>query len=218
MGIHLAPRGARHPQSSAGICMHGLFPAGLDTPVWDIHAEDVAAFGGLLDTGTLSMTRLVRIAGAGLREARLVRSHPGADLRQLTQKIARPGAHVLMSGSPLDGHRAHWLAPRHRQVTVLPRPPVPRRSHWLTRALTRPGVAGPAIPTAALTQALGAALPAPPFLRALGAGDAETAMQLGLLSLLEEDLALADYVLGEGGRLMGQMRNLLDRLREENAA
>ncbi|NNL73174.1 MAG: Na(+)-translocating NADH-quinone reductase subunit A [Silicimonas sp.] len=216
--IRSVSRGTRHPQASAGICIHHLFPAGLEAPVWDIHAEDVAAIGALRDTGVLPMTRLVRIAGAGLREARSVRTHPGADLRQLTQRIAALGAHTLMSGSPLDGHTAQWLAPRHRQVTVLPRAAPQRRPHWLAAALTRTAVAAPAIPTAALTQAFGAALPAVPFIRALGAGDDETAIKLGLLSLLEEDVALADFVLSHGGHLMAELRAMLDGVQTEFAA
>ncbi|WP_214647443.1 Na(+)-translocating NADH-quinone reductase subunit A [Alterinioella nitratireducens] len=216
--IRIVPRGGRHPQGSAGICIHQLCPATLDNPVWDIHAEDVAAIGALVETGQLPMTRLVHLAGAALREGRMVRTHPGADLRQLTQHIALPGPHVLMSGSPLDGHVAQWLAPRHRQVTVLPREEAGPRPHWLIAALTRSVIGRPVIPSAALTQAFGGALPAVPFLRALGAGDEETATRLGLLSLLEEDVALADYVLAEGGTLMAQLRALLDRIRTEAAA
>lgn len=211
--------GDRHPQASAGIRIHQLFPAGLDAPVWDIHAEDTAALGALLDTGELPMTRLVHIAGAGLQQARTVRTHPGADLRQLTRRIVAPGPHVLISGSPLDGHPAQWLAPRHRQITVLPRETEPRnRPHWLIAALTQSAVARPAIPSAALTQSLGGAVPAIPFIRALGAGDDETAMKLGVLSLLEEDLALADYVLSETGLLTAQLRAMLDRIQTEFAA
>jgi Na+-transporting NADH:ubiquinone oxidoreductase subunit A len=216
--IHVVSRGMRHPQASAGICIHNLFPAGLDAPVWDIHAEDTAAVGALLQTGVLPTSRLVRIAGSALRESRTVRTHPGADLRQLTQRIAAPGPHVLMSGSPLDGHLAHWLAPRHRQITVLPRERARQRPHWLAAALTQSSGPQPVIPSAALAQALGAALPVAPFIRAVGAGDDETAMKLGILSLLEEDVALADYVLSEGGHLKAQLRAMLDRIRTEFVA
>lgn len=207
--------GPRHPQGSAGWRIHRDFPAGIEVPVWDVHAEDVAALGALIITGVLPMRRLVRIAGGGLREERTVWTHPGADLRQLTQRIAAPGPHELMSGSPLDGRVARWLAPNHRQISVLPRPSAPRRRHWLASALTRSRGAGPAIPTAALNQSFGAALPATPFIRALSAGDDEAAMRLGILSLLEEDVALADYVLSEGGRIMAQLRAMLDRIRTE---
>jgi Na+-transporting NADH:ubiquinone oxidoreductase subunit A len=213
--VRSLPCGPRHPQGSAGIAVHRHFPAGLDAPVWDIHAEDAAALGTLLATGTLPMLRRVSIAGAGLREARIVRTHPGADLRQLTQRIVEPGPHEVISGSPLDGHSARWLAPRHRQVTVLPRAAAQSRPHWLVAALTRSARGRPAIPTAALTQAFGAAFPAAPFIRALDAGDDETAMKLGLLSLLEEDVALADYVLGETGRIASGLRAMLTRIRAE---
>lgn len=209
--------GPRHPQAAVGLRIHQLFPAGLDTPVWDIHAEDVAALGAWRQTGVLPMARLVHIAGAGLRQSRWVRTHPGADLRQLTQRIVLPGAHVLMSGSPLDGHVAHWLAPRHRQITVLPQTPPLPSPHWLIKALTRSAVGRPAIPTAALTHAFGAGLPAAAFVRALGAGEDEAAMRLGLLSLLEEDVALADYVLSEGGKLTAGLRAMLDRIEQELA-
>jgi Na+-transporting NADH:ubiquinone oxidoreductase subunit A len=209
--------GPRHPQGSAGIRIHQLFPAGLDAPVWDIHAEDVAALGSLLETGELPMTRLVRIAGSGLREARTIRTHPGADLRQLTQRLVTAGPQTLMSGSVLDGHSAHWLAPGHRQITVLPQAPGRKPRHWFVAALSQTAGAAPAIPTAALSQAFGAALPALPFVRALGSGDDEAAMRLGILSLLEEDVALADYVLGETGQITAQLRGMLDRIQAEFA-
>lgn len=210
--------GARHPQGSAGFRIHALAPATIETPVWDIHAEDVAALGDLLTAGVLPMTRLVRVAGAGLRESRLIRTQPGADLRELTHRAVAPGAHMLMSGSPLDGHEAHWLAPRHRQITVLPRQQKGKPPHWFVAALTHSGLPKPVIPTAALTHAFGAALPAVPFVRALSSGDDEMAMKLGVLSLLEEDLGLADYVLGGEAQLAELLRGMLDRIRTEFAA
>lgn len=210
--------GPRHPQGAAGIRVHDLFPAEIDAPVWDIEAEDVAALGALIETGHLPMLRQVHVAGAALREARLLRTQPGADLRELTQRYVAPGPHVLMSGSPLDGHAAHWLAPGHRQVTVLPRAEAAPTPHWLVAALTRSAQPKPIIPTAALTQALGAAVPAGPFVRALSAGDDEMAMRLGVLSLLEDDLALADYVLGGEAHLRELLRGMLDRIRKELAA
>ncbi len=210
--------GPRHPQGSAGIRIHQAFPAGLDAPVWDIHVCDVAALGKLLQKGELPMLRRVRISGAGLREGCTVRTHPGADLRQLTQRIAAPGPHVLMSGSHLDGHPARWLGQRDRQVTVLPRAAPRSRPHWLISALTESATPRPAIPTAALDQSFGSAVKATPFIRALGAGDDEGAISLGLLSLLEEDVALADYTLGAGEDIMVRLRAMLERVRTEYAA
>lgn len=210
--------GTRHPQGLAGLRIHDLCPAGLDAPVWDIHAEDVAALGDLLNTGIVPMTRLVSVAGEALRAGRLVRTQPGADLRGLTHRVLKPGAHRLLSGSPIDGHAAHWLAPRHRQVSAMPRTGARATQHWLIAALTRSGSPKPIIPTAALTQAFGAALPAAAFVRALSSGDDDMAMNLGILSFLEEDMALADYVLGGEAHLAPLLRGMLDRIRKEYAA
>lgn len=85
-------------------------------------------------------------------------------------------------------------------------------------ALTRSAGARPIIPTAALDHAFGGALPGTPFVRALSAGDMEAAMRLGILSLLEEDVAMADYVLGGGANLAGLLRAMLEDIRQEFAA
>lgn len=216
--LRVVESGPRHPQGSSGLRVHALFPAAIGTPVWDVHAEDVARFGTLIKTGQFPMMRLVSVGGAALRESRLVRTQPGADLRGLIYRIVNPGAHEVLSGSPLDGHAAHWLAPRHHQVTVLPRRIPGRRSHWLVSALTHSATPKPVIPIAALDQAFGAALPAAAFVRALSSGDDETAMKMGILSLLEEDVALADYVLGGDAHLRENLRAMLDRIRVEFAA
>jgi Na+-transporting NADH:ubiquinone oxidoreductase subunit A len=209
--------GPRHPQGAAGIRIHDLYPAAIDTPVWECHAEDVAALGALLMTGRLLMTRHVQVAGSALKTSRLVRTQIGADLRGLTRRIAMPGAHMLLSGSPLDGHEAHWLTPRHRQVTALTRPAPKRAPHWFIAAMTRSGGTRPVIPTAALTQAFGQQLPAAAFVRALSAGNDEAATKLGVLSLLEDDLALADYVLSGEADLRKTLRAMLDRIKTELA-
>lgn len=216
--IRVVRSGARHPQGLAGIRIQNDFPADIDAPVWDLHAEDAANIGTLLRSGSLGLRRIVRVSGPALRSERLVRTQPGADLRGLIRKIVTPGAHMIWSGSPLDGHPAHWLGPRDRQATVIPRVEQHRRAHWLVEALTRSASPVPLIPTAALDHSLGGAMPAAAFLRALSAGDDDAAMRFGVLSLLEEDLALADYVLGREANLPGLLRGMLERVRLELAA
>ena len=210
--------GPRHPQASAGLLVHAEYPAGIATPVWDVNAEDVAALGDLLHTGALPQTRLVHVGGSALKTGRMVRTQIGADLRALTFRHVRPGPHRLWSGSSLDGHAARWLAPRHRQVTAFTPQAPDGAPHWLVAALTRSARPKPMIPTAALDQAFAGRLPAAVFLRALSAGDDETALKMGVLSLLEEDVALADYVLGAEAHLAVLLRGMLERIKTEFAA
>ncbi len=206
-----------HPWGLAGFQVHREFPAAVDRPVWDLHAEDVAAIGELLKTGLLRETRLVSVGGSAMTRARLVRCQPGADLRALCYGLVRPGPHVILSGSPLDGREARWLGRRERQVSVMTPPPRGSEGHWFLSALQRASRPLPLIPNAAVEQAVGDAMPVMPFLRALASGDGETAVKLGALSLLEEDLALADYVTCAEPRLAGLLRGMLDRIAAEEA-
>ena len=76
----------------------------------------------------------------------------------------------------------------------------------------------PVIPTEALARAFGGKIPAMALVRALGTGDTEKAVKLGALSLLEEDMALADYVTAADPPLSRQLRVLLDRVEVEEIA
>ncbi len=214
-GVRRIRCGALHPQGLAGIQIHRHHPARIEAPVWDIHAEDVAALGALLADGMLPPTRLVSVTGAALHRARLLRCQPGADLRGLCHDITRPGPHQILAGDRIGGHAAHWLGPRDRQVSVLPRGEGRDRGHWFNAALRRAARPLPIIPTAALDQALGGDIPAAALIRALASGDSEGAVRLGALSLLEEDLALADYVTGADPTLSSQLRVLLQRIHAE---
>ncbi|MBR9763484.1 MAG: Na(+)-translocating NADH-quinone reductase subunit A [Rhodobacteraceae bacterium] len=213
--LQLLRCGTLHPQGLAGFRIHHHHPATPGAPVWEIHAEDVADLGDLLITGHLPGLRTVSVAGDALSESRLLRCQPGANLRGLCQGATVPGWHQVLSGSALDGAEATWLGLRDRQVTVRDTPRAGPRAHWFARALSRAARPLPIIPTAALDQALGSLLPAMALVRALSAGDDETFSRLGGLSLLEEDLALADYVTGASPRLSGLLRAALDRIAAE---
>ncbi|WP_113156874.1 Na(+)-translocating NADH-quinone reductase subunit A [Nitratireductor sp. OM-1] len=216
-GLSRISCGRNHPQGLAGIQIHRHRPAAPEIRVWDIEAEDVADLGALLATGLLPGTRLVSVTGSALRERRLVRCQHGADLRGLSQPVVRPGAHEILSGSALDGRPAHWLGARDRQVTVSPRETGAVKHHWFGTALRKAARHLPVIPTAALDQAMGGDMPAAALLRAIASGDEETAVRLGALSLVEEDLALADYATGARPRLPKQLRIILNRIEAEEA-
>lgn len=207
-----------HPQGLAGWQIHRHFPATPTAPVWEIHAEDVADIGTLLRTSYLPGTRLVSITGDALRAPRSVRCQHGADLRGLSQALVRPGPHEVLSGSILTGRPAHWLGPHDRQATLLARPAATKSPHWFAAALERAARHAPIIPSAALDQSVGGALPAAALIRALATADTEGFIRLGGLSLTAQDLALADYATGARPRLATQLRAILHKIAAEEDA
>lgn len=206
-----------HPHGLAGLQIAGLYPARIGKPVWDIHAEDVADIGAFLASGLVPETRLVSLAGSAVREHRLMRCQPGADLRALCYDRVKPGPHRLLMGSYLDGVESRWLGTRSRQVTALSGTAAKIKSHWFSAALRRAGRPLPIIPTAALEQAFGGLLPSAALVRAIASNDAETATRLGALSLIEEDVALADYLTDANPQIALMLRAMLDRIAEEAA-
>lgn len=207
-----------HPRGLPGLQIARRCPATVEHPVWDIHAEDVAGIGAFLSTGLVPETKLVSMTGDALRESMLVRCQPGADLRALCFDIVKPGPHRLLSGSEIDGVESRWLTTLARQLAAVKMPGIAPRPHWFATALRRSGRPLPIIPTAALDQAFASMLPAAPLVRALAANDAETAVRLGALSLVEEDLALADSMTGATPRLASMLRAMLDRIEVEGVA
>ncbi|WP_172293476.1 Na(+)-translocating NADH-quinone reductase subunit A [Pseudoruegeria sp. HB172150] len=216
--FRLIRNGGQHPWGLAGLQIHAHYPAAINRPVWDIHAEDVAGIGEFLRTGMVPETLTLSVTGTALREPRLVRCQPGADLRSLCYSHVKPGLHSILSGSALDGRRARWLRHRDRQVAVMVPDGAGQGGHWFLSALHRARRPLPLVPNAAVEQSLGGAFPVMPFLRALSSGDAETATKLGVLSLLTEDLALADYVTCAEPRLSDLLNGMLDRIEAEEAA
>ncbi|MBU1174413.1 MAG: Na(+)-translocating NADH-quinone reductase subunit A [Alphaproteobacteria bacterium] len=213
--LRIVRNGGRHPWGLAGFQIHQIHPAAPGKPVWDLHAEDVAGIGAYLETGLVPETRLISVTGSALRQQRHVRCQPGADLRGLSHGFVKPGRHTILSGSALDGHEARWLGLRHRQATVISGDAGGQRRHWFLSALRGASRPLPIIPTAALDHAMGGALPAAAFLRALSAGDTETAVKLGALSFLAEDMALVDYVTGAEPRFSEVLSAVLERIEQE---
>lgn len=215
--VRIVSTTGRHPQGLAGVRIHAACPADPERAVWELHAEDVADLGVLLAEGHLPQTRLVTVAGPALTETRRLRCQIGADMRALTYGAIHPGPHRILSGSALDGRPGHWLAPRDRQVTVLHGEEAAPKPHWFLAALTRWSLPRPVIPTAALDAAAGGAFPVMAMIRALSVGDDETAIRLGALSLIEEDLALIDYVTGGRPHVSDLLREMLNRVEAEVA-
>jgi Na+-transporting NADH:ubiquinone oxidoreductase subunit A len=207
-----------HPHGLAGLQIAALHLARPKQPVWDIHAEDVADIGEFLACGLVPETRLVSVSGSALRESRLMRCQQGADMRALCFDIVKPGPHRLLAGSYLDGVEGRWLGPWSHQVAAVRGDSAKPLRHWFSAALRVASRPLPIIPTAALEQAFGGLLPSAALVRAIASNDSETAARLGALSLVEEDVAMADYVTAASPRLATMLRAMLDRVAAEEAA
>ncbi|GHD99718.1 hypothetical protein U879_06240 [Defluviimonas sp. 20V17] len=218
-----------HPAGLAGTHIHHLWPVSARRPVWQIGYQDVAAIGGLLATGAIPTLRTLSVAGPGLGgPTRLFRAPLGVELADLmaaantaANSNANTAATRLVSGSVLAGRAARFLGRHDLQVTVPNRhgqAPQPRSAlGWILDRLPR-AETGVTQPSEAFEQVFPFDILPVPLMRALAAGDIETAERLGGLEMLEEDLALLSWRCPSGCDYGELLRQFLDILHEESAA
>jgi Na+-transporting NADH:ubiquinone oxidoreductase subunit A len=211
-----------HPAGLPGTHIHLLDPVSETKTVWHIGYQDVIAIGHLFRTGQLDSSRVISLAGPGVKNPRLVRTVAGAAASDLTDDQLNTGELRIISGSVLSGRTVdspnNYLGRYHLQISALVEGREREFLGW-----QKPGFDKFSIKRVFASSLLGrdqkfsfttstggsrrAMVPIgmyedvmpldilPTFLlRALIVGDTEQATALGALELDEEDLALCTFV------------------------
>ena len=211
----------KHPAGLAGTHIHFLHPLSRGVTVWTIGFQDVIAIGKLFTTGRLYTRRLLSLAGPAVKQPHLVATERGADISALTKGQLTDGDNRIISGSVLSGRKLFdnvaYLGRFHDQVSALAEGYERPAFHFFTfgknrfsklpiyisqffggkkynfttssngspRAMVPIGVYEEVMPQDYLPTQL---------LRALIIEDIITAVDLGVLELDEEDVALCTFV------------------------
>jgi len=221
-GVETCSFSGPHPAGNAGTHIARLFPGvSRDRCVWHVNAQDAADMGELFATGNINSTRIISIAGPGIKTPGLYRVQKGACIRELISSPAAGGSCRTVSGSVLNGrnaeHPVDFLGRFHSQVTLLPRDTRRPLLGWLSPGLHAHSATSTVASrftgtrkftfTTGLHGGIRAIYPTDAYekvnvfntepvclLRSLAINDIDTAENLGCLHLAEEDLALFTYV------------------------
>lgn len=204
-----------HPAGLAGTHIHHLHPVDRGGLVWQVGYQDVIALGHLLATGNIWRERVVALGGPAVTDPCLIRTRPGARLEDLASGRLAAGDVVLYSGSLLDGAEEEHLSQWHVQVSATHRSAASPRRRWPGLSELFAGRHRTIIPNTAHERAAPPGTLPIPLLRAISIGDAGEARRLGVLGLIEEDLALLSHVDGTGTDFGALLRATLDRLTAE---
>jgi Na+-transporting NADH:ubiquinone oxidoreductase subunit A len=210
-----------HPAGLPGTHIHFLDPVNETKIVWSINYQDVIAFGKFFVSGQLPTDRVVALGGPGVKKPRLIRTRIGASLEDLLADELDTGEQRVISGSVLSGTTAEgpmaFLGRYHLQVSVLPEKreqelfasmSAGADRYSIKRVFLSAFTGGPSKPMNTSQYgdkdhllAIGSFEKVLPLdmlptylLRSLAAGDTDQAQDLGCLELVEEDLALCNYV------------------------
>lgn len=233
-GVEISQFSGPHPSGNTSVHIHHLAPIRPGECVWTVRAVDVALIGRMLLTGEAPGWRIVALGGPGTKDgaARHYRTPWGVSLQWLTRDRLRDGELRRIAGDALSGAAipADGFVPLETSsVTVLPEDrsrhllawadplapgfslsrtflsawrragpePMGTNLHGAVRAMVGTGLYDRYLPMRVRLDYL---------IRAVLANDWEEAVQLGLLELDPEDVALPAFACPSKMDLVGILR------------
>ncbi len=112
-----------HPAGNVGIQIHHIDPINKGDVVWTISPQGVVEIGRLLLDGKYDTSKLVAITGSQIKTPGYVKTYAGACLNKLVENNYAEEDNRFISGNVLTGEgvgKTGYLGFYHNQVTVIP--------------------------------------------------------------------------------------------------
>lgn len=94
-----------HPAGNVGVQIHHIDPINKGEVVWFVTPQDVLVIGRLFNTGKFDASRMVALAGPGIKKPQYYKTMIGASVKGLINEHATEGNHRIISGNPLTGKK-----------------------------------------------------------------------------------------------------------------
>ena len=209
-----------HPAGLSSTHISNIYPVNRNRTAWTINYQDILSFGHLLDTNNLRTHKIIPIAGPSVRDPSLIKARIGGNLQQLTAGKINDGSRVI-SGSIIFGHKSEgimsYLGFYDSQISVIPDIANNIFMNWLMpgnnlhsklnvfiSAFKKPkdfifntsvnGGDRAIVPVCSYEEVIPMDILVTQLLKSLVVSDIEMAVDLGMLELAPEDLALCSYV------------------------
>ena len=221
-GVSVEEFSGPHPSGIVGTHIHFLDAVSSKKVVWHIGLQDVIAVGALVRTGKLDVTRIVSLAGSGVKKPRHLRTRIGVSIDELVENELEADEQRVISGSVLSGRQAAgpvngFLGRYHQQISVIAEDRKRRFLGWMSPGFetfsvvnlflsklnplkqfnfttTMNGSKRAMVPIGTYEKVMPLDILPSFLLRSLIVKDIEEAEKLGCLELDEEDLSLCTFV------------------------
>ncbi|MDA7709929.1 Na(+)-translocating NADH-quinone reductase subunit A [Gammaproteobacteria bacterium] len=209
-----------HPAGLSSTHISSIYPVNLNRTAWTISYQDILSFGHLLNTNMLRTHKTIAIGGPSVHEPSMINARIGGNLDQLTAGKINDGSRVI-SGSIIFGHKSEgvmsYLGFYDSQISVIPDTANDIFMNWLMpgnelhsklnvfiSAFKKPkdfifntsvnGGDRAIVPVCSYEEIIPMDMLVTQLLKSLVVSDIEMAVDLGMLELAPEDLALCSYV------------------------
>lgn len=220
-GVKLNVVEGRHPAGNVGVQISALAPIAKGEVVWTVDLQHLAIMGRLINSGKLDMSKYVAVVGSGINKPHYVKTIIGASLANVLEGNMASGNYRYINGNPLCGSvtdpKTGFVGFYNNQLTALPQGDhyellgwamprfdkfstskayfswlMPKRKYNLDtnmnggeRAFVMNGIYERVLPMDIYPVYL---------LKAIMAGDIDKMEALGIYEVVEEDLALCEFV------------------------
>ena len=209
-----------HPSGLTSTHINKIYPVNLNRIAWTIGYQDVISIGYLLEHSFLRTHKLIALGGPSVFNPSLIKARISANIDELTAGKLETGSRVI-SGSVLYGHASegvmnylgfydslisaipdqandiflNWLMPGsklHSKLNVFISSFL-KPSNFIFNTSVNGGDRA-IVPVGSYDEVLPMDILVPQLLKALVVGDREQAVDLGMLELAPEDLAVCSYI------------------------
>ncbi len=219
-GIHYHQFVGPHPAGLSSTHINKIFPVSLNRIAWTINYQDIMSIGYLLKNNKIRTHKTISLAGSSVFDPSLVDARIGANLDELVAGKIEDKARVI-SGSVIYGHTSegimNYLGNYDSQVSVIPDAANDIFMNWLkpgknlhsklnvfSSSFFKPnnfifntsvnGGDRAIVPVCSYEEILPMDILVTQLLKSLVVSDLEMAVDLGMLELAPEDMALCSYV------------------------
>ncbi len=240
-GVEVHVFSGPHPAGAVGVQIHHTRPINKGDTVWTLRPQDVALIGRLFTAGVFDAERTVAITGEEIRESGYVRTRLGASIQTLVDGNTRHDHVRYISGDVLTGTRIEpdgFLGLFDDRVTVIEEGDTPEFMGWLLPSYARPsmsrtflstffpdrkfhvntnmhGELRAYVMTGQYERVVPMDLHPQHLIKSIMVGDFDQMEGLGIYEVVEEDLALCEFVCTSKQPVQRILREGLDALRVE---
>lgn len=232
----------KHPAGNVGVQIHHISPIDPDQPVWVLGVQDVISMGRLFLDGKLVLDRVIAIAGDEVERPQYIRTKIGASLKEVLPIVGLKNENVrIIDGDVLSGTKLSadgYIGFYSDQISVIEEGDYYEMFGWLLPQKTRPslsrtfpnflfsdlkfdadtnmhGEERAFVVTGQYESVLPMDVYPQHLMKAIMANDFERMQGLGLHELVEEDIAICEFVCTSKQPLQQILREGLDVMREQ---
>lgn len=209
-----------HPSGLVGIQIHHIDPINKGDVVWTIHPQHLAFIGRLLSSGTLDLSQKVVVAGSELERPAYYACRLGVSVDSMLRDNIKSDNVRVISGNVLTGTKISsegYLGYFDQQISVIPEGDQYEFLGWLLPSYPRPTISNSLpiskflkktfkvntnlhgeerayVVSGQYEQVLPMDILPVQLIKAIMAGDLDKMEKLGIYEVIEEDMALCEFV------------------------